>query len=191
MVFDSYLKTNLMKPSVIILLFVFLTSCIPVKIAPTIEGDKIMVAKKFKRKLPKQYSLIFEDPKEANEFYNFINTKYQLDHVNVENNVAFKIENQPFYFSFYETNKDTKTINLVPILVDAKRDANGTDPLFSDMHTSRKGKWYLVLIATDYDSNDCLNPKHTDSKIVEKYLRDLKVEYLNTSNYIESMLRNN
>ena len=180
-----------MKPSVIILLFVFLTSCIPVKIAPTIEGDKIMVAKKFKRKLPKQYSLIFEDPKEANEFYNFINTKYQLDHVNVESNVAFKIENQSFYFSFYETNKDTKTINLVPILVDAKRDANGSDPLFSDMHTSRKGKWYLVLIATDYDSNDCLNPKHTDSKIVEKYLRDLKVEYLNTSNYIESMLRNN
>ena len=191
MVFDSYLKTNLMKPSVIILLFVFLTSCIPVKIAPTIEGDKIMVAKKFERKLPKQYSLIFEDPKEANEFYSFINTKYQLDHVNVENNVAFKIENQPFYFSFYETNKDTKTINLVPILVDAKRDANGSDPLFSDMHTSRKGKWYLVLIATDYDSNDCLNPKHPDSKIVKKYLRNLRVEYLNTSNYIESMLRNN
>ena len=191
MVFDSYLKTNLMKPSVIILLFVFLTSCIPVKIAPTIAGDKIMVAKKFKRKLPKQYSLIFEDPKEANEFYNFINTKYQLDHVNVESNVAFKIENQSFYFSFYETNKDTKTINLVPILVDAKRDANGSDPLFSDMHTSRKGKWYLVLIATDYDSNDCLNPKHPDSKIVKIYLRNLRVEYLNTSNYIESMLRNN
>jgi len=29
-----------------------------------------MVAKKFKRSLPRDYAFIFEDPKDANEFYN-------------------------------------------------------------------------------------------------------------------------
>ena len=178
-----------MRPFILVSVFLLVFSCFPVKIAPNIEGDKLMVAKKFKRSLPKTYALVFEDPKEANEFYNFINTKYELNHVNVEHNVPFVLANETYYFSFYEIEKETKTVNLVPILVDAKRESNGNTSILEDAHTTRKGKWYLVLTASDYNSNDALNPKHPNCKKIEDYLRNLRIEYLNTSNYVEALLR--
>lgn len=75
----------------VVLLIVFMFSCIPLRIAPKIETDKVMVARKFKRKIPKQNAFIFEDTKDANEFYNYVNIKYQLDHNDVEFNVPFVI----------------------------------------------------------------------------------------------------
>ncbi len=175
----------------IVFLSILFTSCIPLSIAPTIKEDKIMVAKKFKRQLPKQYALIFEDPKEADEFYNFINTKYERNHQDVMSSVPFLIDGDTFYFSFYETEKSTKTLNLVPALIDAKRESNGNDAMLSEIHTSRKGTWYLVLTATDKNSKDCLNPNHLKSKKIENYLRSLRIEYLNTSNYLDALLRKN
>lgn len=177
-----------MKPSLIILLLLLVTSCFPVRNAPKIEGDKLMVAKKFKKGLPKTHALVFEDPKDANEFYNFINTKYELNHINVEDNVPFVLDNETFYFSFYEIERISKTINLVPVLVDATLENKGKDPVLTEYHTSREGTWYLVLTASDYDSNDALSPKHPSHKKIENYLRNLRIEYLNTSNYIEALL---
>jgi hypothetical protein len=63
-------------------MFAFFTSCIPLSFAPKIKTDKVKLAKRFKRDLPKQHGFIFEDPKEADEFYTFINTKYQLPGIN-------------------------------------------------------------------------------------------------------------
>ncbi len=179
-----------MKSLLTILLSIFLfSSCIPLKIAPNIKEDKIKIAKRFKRHLPKQYALIFKDPKDADEFYYFINTKYELNHETVEDNVPFTIDGEGYSFSFYEVEKITKTINLIPILIDAKRQSNDNEPLLEEAHTSRKGYWYIVLMATDKEINDGLAPDYKNRKKVIKYLRDLRIEYLNTNNYLEAMLK--
>ena len=61
-------------------LFVFFTvSCIPLQIAPNIEGAKVYKGKKFKKQLPKQNVYVFEDPKDVNEFYTYINAKYDIE----------------------------------------------------------------------------------------------------------------
>ena len=148
-----------------------------------------MVAKKFKRKLPKRHAFIFEDPKNANEFYNYVNTKYQLNHQDVEYNVPFNIEEQEYFFSFHETEIPNKTLNLVPILADFILQSKDLDPMFEDVYASRKGNWYLVLTVSDNEFADCLKPSYVSRQEILKYLRDLKTEYLNTSNYLDALLR--
>ena len=174
-------------PKVLVLFLI--SSCIPLRIAPTIKEDRLMVAKKFKRQLPRDYALVFEDPKDANEFYNFINTKYELDDDRVEWNVPFTIDGETFTFSFYEVEIPTKTINLVPIIIDAKLAENDYDPLLADAEFSRKGNWYLALTAFDASMKDALAPSHKHRDMVVRYLRDLRLEYLNTHNYVEALLK--
>ena len=180
-----------MKPLLIILLSILLfSSCIPLSIAPNIKEDKVKIARRFKRHLPKQYALIFKDPKDADEFYHFINTKYQLDHQQVEDNVPFKIDGKEFFFSFYEAEKITKTINLVPIFLSAALSREDDDvPIFEELHTSRKGSWYIVLLASDMQMKDCLAPEYQDREKILTYLRNLRIEYLNTHNYYEAALK--
>ena len=62
---------KLIKKISICFLVLFAQSCIPLKIAPNIKGEKIVNAKKFKKDLPKYQGFIFEDTKNANEFYEF------------------------------------------------------------------------------------------------------------------------
>ena len=179
-----------MKPIFLsILLSLLLNSCIPIRIAPTIKEDKIMVAKKFKRKLPKTYSYIFTDPKNAGEFYNYINTKYQRNHFEVDANVPFKIKEKNYYISFRETEIPTKTINLVPMVVDNALEENDHDSLLEDHYFTRKGTWYLVLTVSDDDLKDCLAPDYTDRNSVVSYLKDLRIEYLNTTNYSDVLFK--
>ena len=176
--------------ALLLILFSFLlfSSCIPLSIAPQIKEDKIKIAKRFKRHLPKQYALIFNDPKDADEFYHFINSKYQLNYDRVEDNVPFKIDGEEFAFSFYEVEKTTKTINFLPMLLDAAI-SDGEDPIFEDSYATRTGKWYIALVAADENLNDCLDPKHESRDKVIAYLRNLRIEYLNTTNYLEAMLK--
>lgn len=188
-IFEPKVQTKIMKLILTFTLVYLFFSCVPLSIAPTIQDDQVILAKKFKKKLPNQYALVFEDPKEANEFYNYINTKYELNHINVEYNVPFNIDGETLYFSFFEVEKTTKTINLVPIMVDAKRENNGNDPLLEDFHMSRSGKWYLLLTASDDDFKDCLNPNHPKYHQTLKFLKGLKTEYLNTTNYLDVLLR--
>jgi len=179
-----------MKYLPILIAFFLISSCIPIRIAPKINDYKVKVAKKFKRNLPRDHAFIFNDPKEAEEFYNYINIRYQLDYQDVDQNVQFTIENEKFFFSFYETEIPTKTINLLPMFIDAGLDSKGIDPMFEDSYMSRKGNWYLVLTVFDTDLNDCLKPNYKYQKEIIIYLKNLKSEYLSTNNYFDPLFRN-
>lgn len=171
-----------------IILFVT-TSCIPLRVAPNMEGGKIVKAKKFVKNLPNQYSYVFNDPKEANEFYYYINAKYQLNYDDFNGNIPVVINGKTCYLTFYEVNKVTKTVNLVPILVDAALEDKGRTPVLNNLEVTRSGEWYLALTVTDEHLNDCLSVEHPNFKEVEKYVYNLRNEYLTTTHYIEVFLK--
>jgi len=176
-------------PTVLIIAFLF-TSCIPLRIAPNIKEDKIKLAKRFKRSLPRQYALIFKDQKDADEFYYFIDAKYHLNGDTVEDNVPFMIDGKEFSFSFYEVERITKTINLLPIFLSAAlSDDDDPDPILQDLYTSRQGHWYIALTSSDGDMNDCLDPDYPNRELIIKYLRNLRIQYQNTNNYVEAALK--
>lgn len=161
----------------LMVLFIF-CSCIPLRIAPDIKDDKLMLAKKFKSKLPKEYALIFEDPKDEGEFYYFINARYELFEQNVQSNVPITIENETFFLSFYEVEIPTKTINFVPLFIDGLLMSNNQDPWFEDLEFSRNGHWYLALTVSDSHKADCLKPNYRYQKQILNYLRALRIDYL-------------
>ncbi len=170
-----------MKTLLPLFVFLMISSCIPFKIAPQFDSDKVMLAKKFKKKLPKKYALIFEDPKEENVFYDFIGRKYQLDYDHNNTDIPVAINGRIYFMSFYETEKTTRTINLFPILLDGYLMSKGQEPWLQDMEFSREGHWYLALIVTDINGEDCISPKSAYRKEVLQYLRSLRIEYLQTS----------
>ena len=178
-----------MKPLLIVLGFFMMYSCIPLRIAPTIKEDKIMLAKRFKRHLPKSYAFIFEDPKEADAFYNFINSKYALDHLDVEWNVPITINDEEVFLSFYEVEIPTKTINLIPIFIDVALNDSGIGPILENEEFSRIGHWYLALTVSDVNMKDCLEPQYKHREEVVKYLRDLRTRYTDPPDYIEDLFR--
>jgi len=178
-----------MKGLLIIFLLLLFTSCIPIRIAPKIKEEKITIAKRFKRNLPKSYSYIFKDPKNANEFYNYINTIYQLNGKDVEFNVPVSINNNKYFLSFYEVEIPTKTVNLVPMLIDGKLESSCSNAFLQDAYVSRKGTWYIVLTISDSKVNDCLHPKYTNRQEIISFLKKLRLEYLNTADYLNIFLR--
>ncbi|MGY5847664.1 hypothetical protein ACW6QP_09605 [Salegentibacter sp. HM20] len=180
-----------MRPLIFLFISFFLISCIPIKIAPKIETDKLVKAKRFKRDLPAKYAFVFEDPKDSDEFYNFMNAKYDLGFIDVESNVPIQIENNTYFLSFYERERVTETINLIPMAIDAGLKSKGNNTILEEAHTSRTGHWYLVLIVTDDALEDGLNPNYVNQEKIIKYLRNLKNEYLTTHNYIETVLKRN
>jgi len=178
-----------MKQLIASILFLSICSCIPVSVAPNIESDKLIKAKRFKRDLPDNYAFIFEDPKDADEFYRFIDAKYHRNDTDVEANIPITVAKNTYFLSFFEREKSTKTVNLVPIVVDAKRESNGNDPILEELHTSRTGQWYLVLTVTDSDFKDALHPHYTERENILAHLRKLQEEYLSTHNYNETYLK--
>ncbi len=172
-----------MRIVLIIALSAVLASCIPVRIAPKFKDHKVMVAKKFKRSLPRETSFIFKDPKDANEFYNYMNTKFQLNHVDVAYNVPFVIEDKTYYLSYKEIGIEDQILNMPLILIDAKMEQEGLVKLFEDDHVSRTGHWYLVLTVYDDNFKNCLKASYLMQPKILEYLKALKQEYLNTQNY--------
>jgi hypothetical protein len=109
----SFCQYGAMKHLLVYLfLFAFFTSCIPLSFALNIKTDKVKLAKRFKRDLPKQQGFIFEDPKEADEFYTFINTKYQLP--GMDRKIPLWIDKKPYITNVYERSRATNTVNFVP-----------------------------------------------------------------------------
>ncbi len=171
------------------LLFVVftLTSCIPVKIAPKFKNQdyKIMQAKKFKRKLHRETSFIFKDPKNDGEFYDYINNKYNLKDNYVGLNSPIIIKGETYYITYSEANKDDKTFNIIPMVID---EALNTDAL-SNVYETRKGHWYILITVYDNNLKNCLLDKHPKRKLIETYLKNLKAEYLATGNYKELLFK--
>jgi len=167
------------------------SSCIPLRIAPNIKDYKIAKGKKFKRGLPKKNMFIFEDPKDENEFYNYVNTKFQLQDYYVGVQVPFELNGSTYYFSFYEVEIPTKTINLIPLAIDGIliKTAN-MDPLLEKVHTSRIGSWYIAIEVFSDLENDCLANDFIFRPQLLTYLSELKKEYLNTVNYNEAVFKN-
>ena len=154
-----------MKHLTIILLALTLTACIPVSFAPDFhkKGYKVKEAKRFKHKLPEQQAFIFEDTREAEAFYDFINTKLELYNLDVDYEVPFRIDGALYYLSFYEVEKFTSAIDIL----------NLTDDVIIE-----SGTWYIVITVVDNDSKDCLKESHPKHALVLQYLKDLKQEYL-------------
>ena len=180
-----------MKKLLLIIIATVSTSCIPLRIAPQFKknGYTIKEAKKFNRKLPREAAFIFADPKDANEFFNFINTKFQLNDIDVDYDVPFRINETLYFLSFYEIEKATKTLNLLPLFIDGvTKDSNLETDMF-DNYVSRKGSWYIVITILDKNSNNCLKESHAKRNKVLQYLKDLKQEYLTTQNYKELLFK--
>jgi hypothetical protein len=166
-------------------------SCIPLRIAPNIKDYKLTKGKRFKKGLPQKTVFVFEDPKEANEFYNYINTKFQLDDYFVDVEVPFQIDGTNYFLSFYEVEIPTKTINLIPLALDGiLNQAADMDPVFDELHTSRIGNWYIAIEVFNDQEQDCLSEGSVSRDVVLPYLRELKSEYLATSNYNEVVFKN-
>lgn len=176
-----------MKSIICLTLLIGFTSCIPVKIAPQFKNKayKIGSAKKFERQQANEMAFIFMDTKNEGDIYNYFNKKYNSNDINVGVNTPFVLHNETFYVTYKEVNRERKTVNLIPILVDAKRESNGNDPLLEDFHTSRKGYWYIVITVYDDEMQNVLKDKHPMKSKMITYLESLRVEYYNTANYEE------
>ncbi len=147
------------------------------------EG-KVVKANRFLKKFPRQYVYVFDDPKDANEFNKYINAKYQIAYDDATGNVPVTIGENTYYLTFYEANKETRVINLVPMMIDA---AIGVED--GKVEIARLGKWYLVITVTDDNYKDALYPEYKDYENVLKYVSELRSEYLSTTHYIEVYLK--
>lgn len=186
-----------MKRLYTLLLVVFIAhSCIPLRIAPKISDYKTVEGKRFNKALPNKNVFVFEDPKEAGEFYDYINTKYQLDDYYVDVEVPFQLAGEPYFFSFYEVEKKDKSINLIPILLDVTLNAAFRNEDFETYATTdentllRNGNYYIVMEVYSEKEKDCLSENYKDRASVLTYLRNLKEEYLTSHNYNEVVFKN-
>ncbi|NJB71479.1 hypothetical protein GGR42_001941 [Saonia flava] len=178
-----------------VFLLIFIQSCIPIRIAPNISDYKLTTGKKFKRNLPKRNMFIFEDPKEAGHFYDYVNIKFQLNDEDVYDDVPFVVDGIQYFFAFYETEIQDKSIPILAALMDvALSRATSSDdyePVFTPKGgVYRKGNWYIAIEVYSDLEKDCLGENSFSREVVLKYLRSLKDEYLSTHNYNEIVLKN-
>lgn len=169
-----------------------LHSCIPIRIAPSIDDYRVVKGKKFKRSLPKRQMFIFENPKDADHFYNYVNTKFTLNAENVYDDIPFKIDGQQYFFSFYEVDIPDKSIDFLSFFFSHAlsaaldyEDENDTAP-----EEVRKENYYLAIEVYNDIEHDCLTDTSLSREVVLKYLRALKEEYLSTHNYNEVVFKN-
>lgn len=132
---------------------------------------------------------LFEDPKEAGEFYDFVNTKFKLNDTLVYDDVLFKINEQQFFFAFYEVEIPDKRINIAALLVDVILIHSEMDPMLENQYSSRKGNWYIAIEVYNDFEKDCLVEESLSRAMVLKYLRALKNQYLATANYNETVFK--
>ena len=173
-----------------------LYSCIPFQFAPRIDDYKLVKGKRFKKGLPKKTTFVFEDPKDHGDFYDYVNTKYQLNDDFVDVEVPFEIDGETFYFSFYEVIKKSKALFLLPLATDvalhAATNADDFEPTVANNdNTILEGtSFYIVMEVYSDHEKDCLHHNSLNNQKVLAYLQGLKTEYLNTDNYNEVLFKN-
>ncbi|WP_432411976.1 hypothetical protein [Rasiella sp. SM2506] len=178
-----------MKYLSVVLVALFFVSCIPLQIAPNFEGGKIFPPKKLKKQLPNNYVYAFEDPKDANEFFRYMNAKFQILYDDATGNIPIIIDAQTYYLTFYEVERSTKTVNLIPMAIDAGLEEKGLGPVLESAHETRVGKWFIALTITDEALLDALKPEYQNHPKVLAYADHMRTEYLNTVHYIEVYLK--
>lgn len=149
-----------------------------------------MEAKKFKRKLPNQYAYIFTDPKDANEFYYYLSSKYPPNQLgDSEGNVPVTINDNNYYISFFETEKKSRVVNLLPAIANEVMRENNIAIELDEPPIVRDGTWYIALTVSNKNFDDALSPSHKHQKEVLSYIKILHDEYLNTHNYNSLILK--
>lgn len=110
---------------------------------------------------------IFEDPKEANEFYYYVNTKFQLGDDRVYDDVPFSIQGQHYFFSFYEVNILDKAVNFSPLLFSATINAvlQDDESAIEDPEEFRKENHYIAIEVYNDIENDCLVEMHYQDRL--------------------------
>jgi len=178
----------------VFVLFLF-QSCIPLRIAPNIKDYELTNGKRFKRSLSKRQMFIFEDSKEAEQFYNYVNIKFDLNDTNVYDDIPFELDGEQYFFAFYEVEIPNKTLNLFPLVFDLALNVafqnEEMQPYVSEEAemVSRNGNWYLAIeVYSDFEK-DCLQETSLSKEAVLKYLCALKKEYLATHNYNETVFK--
>lgn len=171
-----------MKLLLIGLLSLILTSCIPVKKAPLIQSYKVMVAKKFHRKLPKRFAFVFRDPKEANEFYHFIESRFESNFDNFQWNVPISVNGTMHNFTIYEVERSSTRVNLIPIFIDLALRSNEKETIFEDDYSTRSENWYFAITVSEDDFSDCLKSNDAHKLEVLEFLDFLRLSYLHGVN---------
>ena len=162
------------------LAILMLSSCIPLKSAPSIKTEKVMKVKRFKIDNPNKYGLVFEKPDSPYDFYRFVNFKYDLIHPSDENPVPVVIRDKSYFLSIYERYKIERTLNLGVIFLDAYLEVeHDVDLLDDSTYTSAWEKGYMVITVSDRAFKDCLAPEHPDRALVIAYLRALRLQHSN------------
>ncbi len=180
----------------LLLLAIFFQSCIPLRIAPKVEDYKITKGNRFRKGLPEKRVFVFEDPKEEYQFYDYINTKFDLNDHYVDVEVPFQLKGDDYFFSFYEVHISDKAINVFPILVDATVNAMLGNEDFEtyvttdENSTVKNSNHYIAIEVFSNTEPDCLQDKYQNQKAILAYLRTLKEEYLATDNYNEVVFKN-
>lgn len=163
-------------------------SCIPLRVAPKIEDYTVTKGENFKKTLPEREMFVFEDPKDINHFYHYVDTRFDLNKENVYDDVPFKIDGVQYFFSFYEVEIPTNKLNVGGMFVDAIFEAAGLGPVVNE-YAHRNGHWYIAMEVYSDTENDCLNRTSLSREAVLKYLSALKKEYLTTHNYNETVFK--
>ena len=170
-------------------LFLF-QSCVPVQVAPKLKNDKVTKGKKFKKDLPDVHTYIFRDPKDVDEFYNYINIKYECNDEYVDDMVPVIIDDHLYYLSWYETDKSSSTLNLGGMIVDKALENEGVSPLFDRTgYTRTSDTWYIALHLLDFQRNDVLHPDHEKRDRAIQFFKEMRQEYLSTDNYYQAYLK--
>ena len=180
-----------MKKLVLGLIILFSMSCIPLKNAPNIKDYDVVMARKFKGDLPKQYAFVFKDGKSANEFYQYIYWKLGRVDVKVEENLPFTVGLNTYYLSIYERPRESVTLNLLPIAIDAVLLSQGEGTMMDGegVYSSEGETWYILITVVDSELSDSLHPSYENQEKVVSALKALKDEYENSLHYVEGLLK--
>jgi len=178
-----------MRKLLICIFLLLIGSCIPIKKAPEIKDYKIVLAKRFKRDLPRKYAFVFEDEKNADEFYRFLYWKLGRLNTDIEVNLPFKVGEHTYYMSFHERPKRDVTVNLFSLFIDAVLINQGGEPILDGTYASNDEFWYILITVSDSELKDCLMPSHPKQQEVVTTLKTLKDEYENTHHYVEAYLK--
>ncbi len=122
--------------------------------------------------------VIFKDPKPANKFHTFINTKFQLNGIDIYDDVPFKLNEKQHFFSLYEVEIPYKTLNLFPLVVDTLFLSAELDLMMEEHYKTRKGNWYVAIEVYSDTGLDCLAADSESKPAISEYFRMFKNEYL-------------